>query len=104
MDYVSADIMDPNELGQYLGPVQKPKAPAKPRAPPKGKGKKMIEPPKKTIEKKRTDYPKKGDRPNKSLEDFAKEAWKLFRSRYTLIFHICSDCNSNLYKDQDKYE
>src|SRR4051794_5189237 len=120
MDYVATDLMDPEELNQYIQfPPPAPAAPVKPK--PKGKGKKLMEPPKpkKTIEKKKTppkvaaqpkvaapvkkpDFPKK--KAPKPDNEIAKEAWKLFQSRYALIFHMCQACNNGLYKEHGKYQ
>ena len=123
--------MNPLELNEFIvHHTETPSVPIKPKKPQtkgKGKGKAYsmpIEPakPKKAIAKKpvqkkaavkklvvdkkpaakrassKTKYVKK------TPADIPNEAWKFFRSRFALIFHMCRDCNSNLYKDKSKYE
>lgn len=69
----------------------------------------------KTKKKKQLHFKKKAIKTNKPVatkqfleektsEDVERDAWKLFKSRNTLLFHLCYDCNGALYNDQDKFE
>ena len=90
-------------------PARKPPTNKKPPVKKEPSPKKETSPPKKAPPKKNAVYvagdgrnkPSFSDRP---IQDMNKESWKLFRKRKAIIWHLCTKCDQDLYKDVTKYQ
>jgi len=44
------------------------------------------------------------DYPEKTPKQICADSWKLFQSKYALVFYLCRECNRNLYRNDEKFE